>query len=559
MASPNEKLANSLVVLRRLTKDGRKIIGVADIGRTDRERLTKSGYLAPITAGWLLLSSPNDGPGETTAWNASFWEFVARYLNERFDSDWAIGPHNSIPLLADNMTIPSQVLIHAPNANNQCLPLPANRSIFAYRASIDGVSIIEKNGVRVFTLGEALAHASPATWAEHRNEIIALLGSTTSPDDLLVTLLDKGRVKAAGRLAGAFRALGRDEFAERITKTMKRVDYDLRVDDDPFAGPVPISLRDIRPSPPVMTRVRLMWAQMRDDVIQCFSNTVTSNRDDEAFLKDVDDAYVSDAYHSLSIEGYQVSEELIERVRKGDFDPESSLSDKDQRNAMAAKGYWQTFQAVRDVIKRMFAGEDPADLIEREHQNWFQTMFEPSVRAGIIRPSSLIGYRRHPVYLRGSMHVPPQHDVIPDAMAAFFECLRDEEQPAVRAVLGHLLFTFIHPFPDGNGRTGRFIMNAMLASGRYPWTVVPVERRSEYMATLEAASVQGDIKPFAHFIAGIIGRKHRPQVPGLNTPSSRMPSAKNLQADRDEHVTNETVDHDSEEECSSDSTPSRKP
>ncbi|WP_366635422.1 Fic family protein [Aquisalimonas sp.] len=41
----------------------------------------------------------------------------------------------------------------------------------------------------------------------------------------------------------------------------------------------------------------------------------------------------------------------------------------------------------------------------------------------------------------------------------------------MRAVLGHWLFGSIHPYPDGNGRMGRFTMNAMLASGGYPWTV----------------------------------------------------------------------------------------
>jgi hypothetical protein len=48
---------------------------------------------------------------------------------------------------------------------------------------------------------------------------------------------------------------------------------------------------------------------------------------------------------------------------------------------------------------------------------------------------------------------------------------------------------------------GRFLMNLMMASGGYPWTVVPVERRDEYMASLEAASVNQDIVPFTRFIA----------------------------------------------------------
>jgi hypothetical protein len=516
MVTPNEKLANALVVLRRLTKGGGKIVSTADIGRLDRERLTRAGYLTPVTAGWLMLSSPDDAPGDTTFWNASYWEFIGRYLNERFGREWAIGPHSSIPLLAGNMAVPAQLLIHAPGANNQSLSLPGNRSIFTYRATLGDTGIVESDGLRMFALADALADAPPLTWAEHRNDIVALLGAASSPAELLSPLLDKGRVKAASRLAGAFCLLGRDDFSIRIVDTMKRADYDVRVDRDPFTGSVPISLKDVRPVTPVVTRIRLMWAQMRDDVIACFPAAPPLAFEAAAFLKDVDDAYVSDAYHSLSIEGYQVSEELIERVRRGDFKPETTTSDKDQRNAMAAKGYWQAFQAVRTVVASILSGEAPAMLAEREHQNWYQIMFEPSVRAGILKPSFLIGYRIHPVYLRGSMHVPTQHQVVPDAMAAFFECLHGENDARVRAVLGHLVFTFIHPFPDGNGRTGRFLMNAMLASGRYPWTVIPVSRRGEYMAALEAASVQGDIKPFACLVAGIVGRKHKPEIPKVD-------------------------------------------
>lgn len=57
---------------------------------------------------------------------------------------------------------------------------------------------------------------------------------------------------------------------------------------------------------------------------------------------------------------------------------------------------------------------------------------------------------------------------------------------------------------DGNGRMGRFLMNAMLASGGYPWTVIPVEARDRYMEALEMASVEQDIKPFAEFVAWLV-------------------------------------------------------
>ena len=53
---------------------------------------------------------------------------------------------------------------------------------------------------------------------------------------------------------------------------------------------------------------------------------------------------------------------------------------------------------------------------------------------------------------------------------------------------------------DDNGRIGRFLMNLMFASGGYPWIVVPVERRIEYMQALESASVNQNIMPFNDFI-----------------------------------------------------------
>ena len=57
---------------------------------------------------------------------------------------------------------------------------------------------------------------------------------------------------------------------------------------------------------------------------------------------------------------------------------------------------------------------------------------------------------------------------------------------------------------DGNGRMGRFLMNAMLASGGYPWTVIPVEERDQYMNALESASFGQNIKPFAEYIAYLV-------------------------------------------------------
>ncbi|MCF6264391.1 MAG: Fic family protein [Xanthomonadales bacterium] len=69
--------------------------------------------------------------------------------------------------------------------------------------------------------------------------------------------------------------------------------------------------------------------------------------------------------------------------------------------------------------------------------------------------------------------MPPNYQALKELTPAFFDLLQNEEEPAVRVVLGHYFFVYIHPYMDGNGRMGRFLMNVMLASGGYSWVVVP--------------------------------------------------------------------------------------
>ncbi len=52
----------------------------------------------------------------------------------------------------------------------------------------------------------------------------------------------------------------------------------------------------------------------------------------------------------------------------------------------------------------------------------------------------------------------------------------------------------------------RFVMNTMLASGGYPWTVIQVEDRAAYLQALKSASVGGNIAPFAEFVATQLAR-----------------------------------------------------
>ncbi len=138
---------------------------------------------------------------------------------------------------------------------------------------------------------------------------------------------------------------------------------------------------------------------------------------------------------------------------------------------------------------------------ELDADGWYRELFQPSVVAGLLKPTDLAGYRRNPVYIRQSKHIPARAQIVSELMEEFFQLVSQEDDPAVRIVLGHFFFVYIHPYPDGNGRIGRFLMNVMMAAGHYPWTIIPVDRRNEYMEALEQASVQQDIIPLCKFLS----------------------------------------------------------
>ena len=247
-------------------------------------------------------------------------------------------------------------------------------------------------------------------------------------------------------------------------------------------------------------RLRSFWEDYRDPVLDAFPAPPGPPADRARYLQAVDRLYPSDSYHSLSIEGYRVSEELVERVRSDLWRSETDAADRESRDALAARGYWQAHRKVRQDIAEILGGAPPGELARREHAGWYRQLFQPCVAAGFLTEVDLAGFRNDAVYLRGSQHVPPRWETLRDAVPTLFELLVSEPEPAARAVLGHFLFGYIHPYPDGNGRVARFLMNAMLASGGYPWTVIRVNDRGTYLAALETASVESDIRPFARFV-----------------------------------------------------------
>lgn len=502
MATPAVTLAASLDILKQLQDRGLVAIRASDMTRIHRERLLKNGFIREVMKGWYVPTRPDELAGESTAWYASFWAFCAGYLTERFGSDWCVSPEQSVTLHAGDWTVPRQMLIRSPKGGNKPTSLPFATSVFDVRLELPPAQEIEiKDGLRVFNLPSALISCSPMHFAAQPIVMRAALAAITDASEVLSLLLEGGHSTVAGRLAGAFRNIGRSTIADNIVATMRAAGYTVN-ETDPFKGLPPMTFA-LRETSPYVNRACMIWDKMRADVLQNFS-AAPQQTDTASYLQHLDEVYVSDAYNSLSIEGYRVTPELIERVRSGDWNPESVEADRNHRDALAARGYWQAFQQVKKSVEKVLRKQNAGLIASADHSAWYRELFGPSVTAGLIKPADLAGYRNGPVYIRRSMHVPPRFDAVRELMPAFFDLLQNEPEPAVRVVMGHFMLVYIHPYFDGNGRMGRFLMNVMMASGGYPWTVVPLERRTDYMAALEQASVMQDIAPFASLLSSLV-------------------------------------------------------
>jgi len=505
MATPAEKLAESLVKLEKLQNErGIAIIKADDLSRTHKERLIEYGFIREVIKGWYISCPSDEKQGETTSWYVSFWNFIALYIDSRFDKDWCLSPEQSLSLHSGNFMVPTQLLIRSPKASNNRVNLLHGSSVFDSKVEIPHQN--ERNeieGVQFYSLEAGLVAVHSDFYTRHPTDARTCLAMVKDSSGVLAKLLDGGKSLVAGRLAGAFRNIGNDKIANGIMDTMKSAGYDVR-ETDPFNEKMELELSS-REVSPYVNRIKIMWEQMRNVVIKHFPDAPKEVLMVSDYLKQVQEKYRSDAYHSLSIEGYRVTPELIEKVARGDWDPNKSVEDRQQKDAMAARGYFQAFEVVKESINSVLEDQNPGEVVDNDHGIWYRELFAPSIAVGLAKASDLAGYRNGPVYIKGAMHTPPRHEAVRDTIPVFFDLLKEEPEASVRVVLGHFIFVYIHPYFDGNGRMARFLMNVMLASGNYPWTVIKLDKREQYMSALEKASVGNDITDFAKFIGEQVG------------------------------------------------------
>lgn len=122
-----------------------------------------------------------------------------------------------------------------------------------------------------------------------------------------------------------------------------------------------------------------------------------------------------------------------------------------------------------------------------QNENGFDERFIKKLNETINRDiKDTEGYRTVQVFIRGSEHIPPAPEKIPNLMTYFvYNYNHDEEDIFTKIARYHIEFEKIHPFEDGNGRTGRLLLNYELLKNDIPPVVISKEERVKYFEFLK--------------------------------------------------------------------------
>lgn len=130
-------------------------------------------------------------------------------------------------------------------------------------------------------------------------------------------------------------------------------------------------------------------------------------------------------------------------------------------------------------------------------------------------------YRTSAVRIIGSNFMPPPSREVRPRMVQLLEWLRenpDELRPVELAAVFHHRFVQIHPFTEGNGRTARLLMNAVLMRCGYPFiAIIPKVDRAKYLRALGEADL-GRVSAFVNFVTRCVERSLDVYLNALEEP-----------------------------------------
>jgi len=195
-------------------------------------------------------------------------------------------------------------------------------------------------------------------------------------------------------------------------------------------------------------------------------------------------------YHSNAIEGNTLRLRETKVVLEG-----ITVGGKSVREHLEAMNHHDAILYVEDAVSK------GAALSEWQIRN-----IHGLVLKGINEEAA--HYRCKNVVIAGTSKTPPDFRHLPTEMAALIAWYETAGamHPVERAAELHARFVKIHPFVDGNGRTGRLLLNFEMMKDGYPPVIIRKEDRFAYYDALDIACVSGDHSEITKLVAESLQR-----------------------------------------------------
>ncbi len=195
-------------------------------------------------------------------------------------------------------------------------------------------------------------------------------------------------------------------------------------------------------------------------------------------------------YNSNAIEGNALTLRETDLVLRG-----LTIDKKPLKDHMEAIGHKEAFDYVKELIK----GNIPLseNIIKRIH---FLVLADKKDDRGV--------YRRIPMRIMGAAHEPVQPYLIqPKMEQLLIDFENSNEHIVTKLARFHIEFEAIHPFIDGNGRTGRLLVNLELMKAGYPPIDIRYMDRLAYYNAFDEYHVKGNLSAMENLFAKYINER----------------------------------------------------
>ena len=195
-------------------------------------------------------------------------------------------------------------------------------------------------------------------------------------------------------------------------------------------------------------------------------------------------------YNSNAIEGNTLTLRETDMVLRG-----LTIDHKPLKDHMEAVGHKEAFDFVRELV------QDNVPMSERVIQQiHYLVLADKKDDRGV--------YRRVPVRIMGAQHEPVQPYLIQPRMEQLmYSYAESTEHIVTKMARFHIDFEGIHPFIDGNGRTGRLLVNLELMKAGYPPIDIKFTDRIAYYNSFDAYYVNGDFSVMERLFASYINER----------------------------------------------------